>query len=313
MTRMTSKTTQQRHFNALSIIGIGLAGLLAASSARAQAPQPGDVQPQPGEQQYSQDQGSAPPQAMPPQMLTLPAGTVIRVRVDEWLSSDRNVPGDTFSASLDQPIVVDGWVVARRGQAETGGIQVAKKAPRGGGNSELGVQLGEFTFVDGQQMPVQTEMLTGTGGGRPIGQSAATVGTTTAIGATIGAIAEGGTGAVVGGGLGAIAGLAGVMATRGKPTEIAPETVLSFRLQAPVTISTERSQMAFQPVSQADYDSHQANHRPRMHRSDGPGYPPPPYYEPYPYPYWYPYGMYPGPMVGFGIYGGYGRRWGGWR
>ena len=61
---------------------------------------------------------------MPPQSLTLPAGTIVRVRVDEWISSDRNVEGDSFSAVLDQPIVVNGWVVARRGQAQTGRVSL---------------------------------------------------------------------------------------------------------------------------------------------------------------------------------------------
>jgi hypothetical protein len=102
------------------------------------------------------------------------------------------------------------------------------------------------------------------------------------------------------------------MSTPGKPTVIPPETVLSFRLQAPVTISTENSQLAFQPVTQADYDSRSPQGRPRMNR---PGPPPPPYpYYPhaYPYAYGYPYGFYPQPFFGFGYYGGYGR-FGGFR
>ncbi len=44
---------------------------------------------------------------------------------------------------------------------------------------------------------------------------------------------------------------------------IPPETVLSFRLQEPVTISTERSQFAFQPVTQEDYDSRPSSGRPQ--------------------------------------------------
>ena len=62
-----------------------------------------------------------------PQTLTLPAGTVIRVRTDEWISSDRNAIGDNFSAVLDEPIVVNGWVVARRGQAQTGRVSVGEE------------------------------------------------------------------------------------------------------------------------------------------------------------------------------------------
>ena len=98
------------------------------------------------------------------------------------------------------------------------------------------------------------------------------------------------------------------MSTPGRPTVIPPETVLSFRLQAPVTISTEKSQFAFQPVTQSDYDSRSPQDRPRMAR---PG-PPPPYpYGPYPYAYAYPYpyAYYPAPFIGFGYYGGFRQVW----
>jgi hypothetical protein len=100
-----------------------------------------------------------------------------------------------------------------------------------------------------------------------------------------------------------------VMSTPGRPTVIPPETVLSFRLQAPVTISTEKSQFAFQPVTQSDYDSRSPQGRPRMAKPGPPPYYPGPYPYPYAYGYPYPYTYYPGPYFGFGYYG----RFGGWR
>jgi hypothetical protein len=265
------------------------------------------AQPQPDAQAQQQ-----PNQAVPPQTLTLPAGTVVRVRADEWLSSDRNLTGDSFSAVLSEPIVVNGWVVARRGQAQTGRVSLVKKS-HGGGASQLGVDLPELTLVDGQQLPLQTQLFQ-TSAGTSHDRDAAVIGTTTVVGAVIGAIAGRGTGAAIGAGVGATAGIIGVMSTPGKPTVIPPETILSFRLQAPVTISTENSQLAFQPVTQADYDSRSPQGRPRMNRP-APQRPPYPYY-PYAYPYAfgypYPYGFYAQPFFGFGYYGGYGR-FGGFR
>ncbi|MBZ5642649.1 MAG: hypothetical protein LAO19_07820 [Acidobacteriia bacterium] len=320
MTSPARKTDHRIFSKTLVFLGLGVAFSFGAASLFAQQNQPGEVQAdieqQNPQEQPPQDQpATIPPgtsQAGPPATLTLPAGTIIRVRSDEWLSSDRNAPGDTFSAVLDQPLVVDGWVVARRGQAETGTVAIAKKAGRGNGTSQLGVQIGELTLVDGQQVPLQTQMLQTTAG-TSHGQEAAIVGTTTGVGAAIGAVAEGGSGAAIGAGVGAAAGLIGVLATRGKPTVLAPETVLSFRLQAPVTINTERSQFAFLPVSQGDYDSHSPNGgRQHLTGPRGPAYPPPPYY--YGYPYAYPYGFYPG-ALGFGFYGayGYGPRFGRFR
>jgi hypothetical protein len=323
MIRPAPKSDRRKFSNVLAFLGLGAAISLGALPLHAQQTQAGEVQAN-IEQQTPQDQTQQnqatpypgqpnqppPSQAGPPATLTLPAGTIVRVRSDEWLSSDRNAPGDTFSAVLDQPLVVDGWVVARRGQSETGTIAVARKAGRGSGTSQLGLQLGELTLVDGQQVALQAQMLQTTAG-TSHGQDAATVGATTGVGAAIGAVAEGGTGAAIGAGAGAAAGLIGVLATRGKPTVIPPETVLSFRLQAPVTINTEHSQFAFLPVSQADFDSRSADSsRRNFNARRGPGYPAPPYY--YGYPYGYPYAYYPGPL-GFGFYGvyGYGPRFGG--
>ena len=308
----------------LTIVGLGLAFCASALPAAAQQNQPGEVQAT-GASQDSQGQGQPdslpqqqpdaqsqgqPNQAMLPQTLTLPAGTIVRVRVDEWLSTDRNLTGDSYSAVLDQPIVVGGWVVARRGQAQTGRVTLVKKGGHGGGASQLGVDLAELTLVDGQQLALQTQLFQ-TSAGTSHGRDAAVIGTTTGLGALIGAIAGRGTGAAIGAGVGATAGIIGVMSTPGRQTVISPETVLSFRLQEPATISTEKSQFAFQPVTQSDYDSRSSQGRPRMLR---PG-PPPPYYGytyPFAYGYPYPYAYYPAPFVGFGYYGGFGR-FGGFR
>ena len=230
-----------------------------------------------------------------PESLTIPAGTVIKVRASDWLSSDRNKPGDEFIATLAQPIVVDGWVVMRRNQNIIGRVTDAKRAGRVKGVSRLQLDLSQLTLVDGQLVPVQTTLLNASAG-TSNGRDAAAIGLTTGTGAAIGAAAAGGTGAAIGAGAGFVASVAGVLLTRGKPTIIPPEDVLTFRLENPVTISTVRSNVAFRPVTPQDYaQSKPAPPRPRLVR---------PYPPPYGY-YAYPYGPYPYPAY----YGYYGR-WG---
>ncbi len=258
-----------------------------------------------------QDAASAtavPPNQALPSELTLPAGALIQVRTNEWLSTDRNLPGDGFNAALAQPIVVNGWVIAQRGQSVLGRVTMVQKNHRA---SQLGLQLSELTFVDGQLLPIQTQ-LEQSSAGTDHAHDVGVVGTTTGAGTVIGAIAAGGPGAAVGAGIGAIAGL-GVITTHDKPTVIPPETLLTFELQAPVTISTEKSKLAFRPVEPGDYNaSMNAQRAPHRDRNGAYGPPPPPYYG-YPYayaPYFYPFGweFYPGPMgLGFGYYGGFGR------
>src|ERR1700676_3878479 len=94
--------------NPLIIVGLGLvlcAGDLPAAAQQNQPDQPGEVQgsvappdsqaqgapDSPAQQQPDVQARGQPNQAVLPQTLTLPAGTVIRVRVDDWISSDRNV------------------------------------------------------------------------------------------------------------------------------------------------------------------------------------------------------------------------------
>jgi len=231
-----------------------------------------------------------------PDALTIPAGSVIQVRTSDWLSSDRNKTGDEFIATLAQPIVVDGWVVMRRNQNVIGHVTDAKRAGRVSGVSKLQLDLSQLTLVDGQLVPVQTTLLNASAG-TSNGRDAAAIGVTTGTGAAIGAAAAGGPGAAIGAGAGFVASVAGVLLTRGKPTIIPPEDVLTFRLENPVTISTVRSNVAFRAVTPQDYaQARPAPPRPRLVRP----YPPPPYGY-----YGYPYGPYPYPAY----YGYYGR-WG---
>lgn len=259
--------------------------------------------------------------------LTLPAGTLITVRTTQPLSSDHNQAGDGFNAVLQQPIVANGVVVARRGQTVLGTVTEAVKAGRATGVSHLGLQVGQLTLVDGQQMPVRTNLLERKGN-TSVGRDAVGIGATAGVGAAVGAGVAGGLGAGVGAAAGGVLGTMGVLLTRGQPTIVYPETLLVFRLESPVTISTERSEQAFQPVGPQDY---QGAPQMRVGAPYGqPGYPPPPgggYYAPAPYyagayPYGYGYGYpypyyYGGPYLGFGFgpsfyygrgFGGFGGR-----
>ena len=299
-----------RYFAFLPILVV-----LALHALGQQAPPPGNapdqvVQQPPQENRPEFDNlPPAPPvpQAAVPSELTVPAGTFITVRLMGSLSSDVNQQGDGFSATLEQPIVVNGWVVARRGQIAVGHVAEVQKAGRVKGVSSMGLALSDIPVVDGRQFPVMSQLIQ-TSAGTSKGRDALAVAGTTGLGAAIGGAVDGGTGAGIGAAAGAAAGIAGVLLTPGRPTVFPPETLLTFRLQAPVTINTQQSSVAFLPVSQQDYAIAQP---PQMQQRPVapayPGYPaPPPYPYAYPYaawPYWGGWGFYPG--VSFvGYYGG---------
>ena len=134
-------------------------GLLAQQQDAAPPSQPVQDATVPYRPQVQDNLPPAPPTQVPsvvvPPILTIPAGTFVTVRLMGGLSSDTNVQGDGFSATIEQPIVVNGWVVARRGQIAVGHVVSAQKAGRVKGVSSLGVALSDLPLVDGRQLPVQ--------------------------------------------------------------------------------------------------------------------------------------------------------------
>jgi hypothetical protein len=169
-------------------------------------------------------------------VVTLTAGTLLPVRLGETLSSEKNKDGDTFTATLDRPLVIDGFVVAERGARLEGRVIEVDRAGRVRGVAHLGIALVSLTTADGQRIPLRTEPFR-KDGAKETGRDAAKIGAGAAIGAAIGAIAGGGRGAAIGAGVGGAAGTGTVMATRGKAAELPVETRISFRVNESVTIT----------------------------------------------------------------------------
>jgi len=271
-------------------------------------------------QVQAQQPSNRPPAAQPvrqayglPAQVTLKPGAFLTMRINQELTSNHNQPGDTFSGSLTQPIVVNGIVVAQRGQTVYGRVVEAQKVK---GVSRLGIELTGLTLADGSQAAVHTQLVSRQGPAMPGGQQAGIITTTTAAGAVVGAVAGGGSGAAAGAGVGAAAGIIGVLATRNHPSVIYPETALTFQTGNAVTINTGNSVGAFRYVGPEDYErpNTQVVQRAPAPRTYGYG---PGYYSPYYYnPYYYPYYGWGGPSLfigggfrfGGGFGGGFGRR-----
>jgi hypothetical protein len=289
-------------------------------------PQQQYPQTQQGQQQYPMQ---APPQQQQggynsgynngpvPSQITVPTGTYVTVRVNQQLRSDRNQVGDGFSATLVRPLVANGVVVAEPGQTIGGRVAQVQKSGRIEGLSKLGVELTDLTLVDGQQMPLRTTLVSRTGNSS-VGRDAAGIAATTGLGAAIGAAADWGRGAAIGAGAGAAAGIIGVLVTRGEPSVIYPEQVLTFRIEQPLTVSTEHSPQAFRYVQPGEYSEASYNPPPPSpaYGAPGPGYAASPYYAPYPYygysgyPYYGGFSIFVGPGWGRGYYYGGGHRGG---
>ena len=173
-----------------------------------------------------------------PNRVTIAADTLFTVRLDEDLSSEYSSAGDRFAATLDSPLIADGFVIAERGARAEGRVVEAQRAGRVKNTSVLALQLTRFQSSDGQEVDIVTDSFEK----RPTRErvkDAAKVGAAASIGAVIGAIAGGGSGAAIGAAVGGAAGTGTVLATRGAPANLPAETRISFRLNTPVTLTEQ--------------------------------------------------------------------------
>jgi BON domain len=183
----------------------------------------------------------APPPPPPPPVavtVTLPAGTVIPIRMTDTLDSGKTQPNTVFHGSLAGDLIADGMVIARSGAPVTGRVIVAKDATHFAGSSELSIELTRIDTVD-HPVDVVTDAYDKQGAGRGK-NTAVKTGGGAAVGAILGGLLGGGKGAaigaVTGGGVGA--GVNGV--TRGQQVQIPTETLVSFHLQSPVSVTTTK-------------------------------------------------------------------------
>lgn len=92
-----------------------------------------------------------------PHQATLQPGMALTIRLNESLSSDYSAPGGAFAASLAEPLVADGFVIAERGARVSGRIVEVQKGGRAAGLSRIELGLTNVTTSDGQEVAIMTE------------------------------------------------------------------------------------------------------------------------------------------------------------
>src|SRR5262249_61792975 len=93
----------------------------------------------------------------PPRQATLAAGLLVPVRLQDSISSDRYHPGDTFTAVLDAPLVVDGLVLAEKGARVEGKVVESQRAGRVKGVASIALELTRLNLSDGQHVEISTD------------------------------------------------------------------------------------------------------------------------------------------------------------
>jgi hypothetical protein len=183
-------------------------------------------------------QNAAPAPAPAPEApLTLPRGSRLEVRLGETIDVKHVASGDRFTGSLVAPLVIDNTVAVPAGSTATGEILVAHRRGMFKGRSVMALTLTQLE-VNGTQYHIETSNLARTkkGKGR---RSAAFIGGGAGMGMLIGGVATGGVGLLVGGLAGGGAGALGAAFTGNRDLSIPAESVVTFRLQDPLTLQPE--------------------------------------------------------------------------
>jgi hypothetical protein len=169
--------------------------------------------------------------------VTIPAGTTLRVRLDNSVGSDLSRVEDTVRGRLVNPIVINGRTVVPAGSPVIGSVTTAQRSGKVKGRARLGMRFHTLTAADRDRYRISTRTWSRIAPGTKK-KDAATIGIPAAGGAVVGGIIGGKKGAAIGAGAGGGAGTAVVLNTRGKEVRLGPGAVVLVRLSAPLTVRT---------------------------------------------------------------------------
>jgi hypothetical protein len=196
----------------------------------------------------------APPPPPPPTdgTVTVADGAVLRIRLENTISTRTSRQGDPFTAVVTEPIYLpdSSTVAVPAGAKISGSVTRVLRPGRVKGTAELHLRYDRLTMPGGTDFTMsattsgiidpkvgKVDPSEGTmKGNTSKGRDGATIGGSAAGGAVIGAVVGGGVGAAVGAAIGAGVGAGGVLVTRGKDIDLPSGTNLQIKLIQPLNV-----------------------------------------------------------------------------
>jgi hypothetical protein len=183
---------------------------------------------------------------------SVPAGTMLHCRVTQTITTKLNFQGDSFAATISEPVLMDGHEVIPVGATLEGRIVQLTQPGRVKGVAEMRLTAEKITFADGRSVPLNATLLTayGADGAKVVGSEGtvkgpsvrrkdlAVVGGATTAGGLVGMLFNHPwIGATVGG----TAALVDRLRRRGPDLTIPSGTQLNYQLTRPLEVDHEAS------------------------------------------------------------------------
>lgn len=169
-----------------------------------------------------------------PELVTVPPGTVVTVRLLDTASSHASAPGETIRAAVVDPVTAGETVAIPAGATAIGRVEDAH-VPKIGGRARLRVDFVSLELPSGETVPVSGSV--SAVGKSEAGKDAAAIAGGAVAGAILGhQVEDDDEGKVVGGVVGGGVGSAIAHRTKGKAVEFPAGTVIDLRLEMPVTV-----------------------------------------------------------------------------
>jgi hypothetical protein len=177
--------------------------------------------------------------------VTIKANSVIGIRLESTVSSDRAKVEDRVTARVTRDVIVDDRTAIPEGARLEGFVTVVESGGRLSGPPRIGLRFTTLLLDEGKtKLPMQTEPIFRST--EPPSEAAPSrIGAGALVGAVLGAVIGGKKGALIGGGAGAAAGAASAARERDRRdglevVSIPAGTALTVRLDKPFTLLVER-------------------------------------------------------------------------
>jgi hypothetical protein len=223
--------------NALVLVATAALVFVGSPQMRAQTNQ---SYPQQQSPQTNDSQANAPVYARNPRGTMIPAGTLVQIRTNENIDATSQSTGRSYSAEIAQDVMGEnGSVLIPRGSPAQLTVGQVSSGTLGVGSNEVALGL-QSVNVNGTTYqiasnPVQQQSSDQRGIGANK-RTAEMTGGGALLGTVVGAIAGGGKGAAIGAVVGGAGGAATQVLTRGKEVKVPAETLLTFKLDQPLTL-----------------------------------------------------------------------------